>query len=109
LEAYDWPGNVRELENTMERAVALETGTEISLQVLPDRIAGYSPDTALGTASLALTIPPEGIDFEMKIADVERRYLLAALERAGGVRTRAAEMLKITYRSFRHFAKKHNI
>ena len=109
LEAYDWPGNVRELENTMERAVALETGTEISLQVLPDRVAGYSPDTALGAASLALTIPPEGIDFEMKIAEVERRYLQAALERAGGVRTRAAEVLKITYRSFRHFAKKHNI
>src|SRR5713226_7308161 len=75
LEAYDWPGNVRELENTMERAVALETGTEISLQVLPDRIAGYSPDTALGVANLAQTIPPEGIDFEMKIAEVERRYL----------------------------------
>ncbi len=109
LEAYDWPGNVRELENTMERAVALETGTEISLQVLPDRIAGYSPDTALGVANLAQTIPPEGIDFEMKIAEVERRYLQAALERAGGVRTRAAEMLKITYRSYRHFAKKHNI
>lgn len=109
LEAYDWPGNVRELENTMERAVALETRTEISLQVLPDRIAGYSPETALGVASLAQTIPPEGIDFEMKIAEVERRYLQAALERAGGVRTRAAEMLKITYRSFRHFAKKHNI
>src|SRR6266705_4300409 len=42
LESYDWPGNVRELENTMERAVALETGREISLKVLPDRIAGYS-------------------------------------------------------------------
>ena len=109
LEAYDWPGNVRELENTMERAVALETGTEISLQVLPDRIAGYSPDTALGASNLALVIPPEGIDLEMKLAEVERRYLQAALERAGGVRTRAAEMLKITYRSFRHFAKKHNI
>src|SRR5258708_13793649 len=42
LEEYDWPGNVRELENTMRPAVPLETGTEISLPVLPDRIAGYS-------------------------------------------------------------------
>src|SRR5262249_33379353 len=41
LESYDWPGNVRELENTMERAVALETSGEITLRVLPDRIAGY--------------------------------------------------------------------
>src|SRR2546428_290076 len=42
LESYDWPGNVRELETTMERAVALETGREISVRVLPDRIAGYA-------------------------------------------------------------------
>src|SRR6202047_2734 len=42
LESYDWPGNVRELENTLERAVALESGREISLRVLPDRIAGYA-------------------------------------------------------------------
>src|SRR5207253_6709284 len=42
LEAYEWPGNVRELENTMERAVALETGVEISVRVLPDRIVGYA-------------------------------------------------------------------
>src|SRR5205807_2402517 len=42
LESYDWPGNVRELENTMERAVALESSNEVSLRVLPDRIAGYA-------------------------------------------------------------------
>src|SRR5256712_3454919 len=42
LGSYDWPGNVRELETTMERAVALETGREISVRVLPDRIAGYA-------------------------------------------------------------------
>src|ERR1700729_2607163 len=47
LESYDWPGNVRELENTMERAVALETTSEITLRVLPDRIAGYSGNPAL--------------------------------------------------------------
>jgi two-component system response regulator PilR (NtrC family) len=109
LESYDWPGNVRELENTMERAVALESGSEISLPVLPDRIAGYS---GLGAAAISggrLAIPPEGVDFEKEMADAERRYLQAALEKADGVRTRAAEILKITYRSFRHYAKKHNI
>ena len=108
LESYDWPGNVRELENTMERAVALESGPEISLPVLPDRIAGYSSvGAAAGPGRLA--IPDEGVDFEKEMADAERRYLQAALEKADGVRTRAAEMLKITYRSFRHYAKKHNI
>src|SRR5271154_4905647 len=42
LETYDWPGNVRELENTIERAVALETGPEIGVAVLPDRVSGHS-------------------------------------------------------------------
>lgn len=110
LEDYDWPGNVRELENTMERAVALESGPEISLQVLPDRIAGYSSANLLGLGTNGSpAFPVEGIDFEKEIADAERRYLQAALERASGIRTRAAELLKISYRSFRHYAKKHNI
>src|SRR5271154_292275 len=110
LEAYDWPGNVRELENTMERAVALETGTEISLRVLPDRIAGYSSATASGgTAAAASAFPVEGLDFEKEIAEAERRYLQAALEKSDGVRTKAADLLKISYRSFRHYAKKHNL
>ncbi len=108
LESYDWPGNVRELENTMERAVALESSSEISLPVLPDRIAGYSSVGAAANSG-RLAIPDEGVDFEKEMADAERRYLSAALEKAEGVRTRAAEMLKITYRSFRHYAKKHNI
>src|SRR6266446_4651229 len=109
LESYDWPGNVRELENTMERAVALESGSEISLRVLPDRIAGYSGGStgALGTRSA--DFPEDGLDFEKEIAEAERRYLHVALEKAGGVRTRASELLKITYRSFRHYAKKHGL
>ena len=107
LEAYDWPGNVRELENTMERAVALETGKEISARVLPDRILGYA-DAPRGT-SRGIAIPEEGVDFEKVVAATERMYLQAALEKAGGVRTRASEYLKITYRSFRHYAKKHSL
>jgi two-component system response regulator PilR (NtrC family) len=110
LEAYEWPGNVRELENTMERAVALETGREISLRVLPDRIAGYAGTSLSGLlASGGPGLPEEGVDFEKVIAAAERSYLQAALERAGGIRTKAAELLKITYRSFRHYAKKHGL
>jgi len=109
LESYDWPGNVRELENTMERAVALETGREISLKVLPDRIAGYSGSSIGVPEGQAEGFPADGVDFEKEIAAAERRYLQAALEKAGGVRTRASEFLKISYRSFRHYAKKHNL
>jgi two-component system response regulator PilR (NtrC family) len=109
LETYDWPGNVRELENTMERAVALETGREISLRVLPDRIAGHSVSSIGAPVGQAEGFPVDGVDFEKEISAAERRYLQAALEKAGGVRTRASEFLKISYRSFRHYAKKHNL
>src|SRR5215471_15527016 len=110
LESYDWPGNVRELENSMERAVALENTSEISLRVLPDRIAGYANTPGMNSGNGASAVFPEGgVDFEKEIADAERRYLLAALDKSGGVRTRASELLKITYRSFRHYAKKHGL
>jgi two-component system response regulator PilR (NtrC family) len=110
LESYDWPGNVRELENTMERAVALESGREISLRVLPDRVAGYSGTSSSGAlGAQSADFPREGVDFEKEIAEAERRYLQFALEKAGGVRTRASELLRISYRSFRHYAKKHNL
>ena len=110
LESYDWPGNVRELENAIERAVALESGPEISVGVLPDRVAGTAGAVAAGNGHPEnFQIPDGGIDLERVIAETERRYLQAALEKAGGVRTQAAELLKISYRSFRHFAKKHSL
>src|ERR1700758_4563880 len=70
LEAYDWPGNVRELENTIERAVALENGTEIGTKVLPDRVGAASAAVAasLGQAD-AIVIPEEGINFEEVVAE----------------------------------------
>jgi two-component system response regulator PilR (NtrC family) len=110
LEAHEWPGNVRELENTIERAVALETGNEISPRVLPDRVAGAaSPGFAAAPGAATTQFPNEGIDFETEIGETERRYLQIALEKANGVRTKAAELLHISYRSFRHYAKKHNV
>jgi two-component system, NtrC family, response regulator PilR len=117
LEVYDWPGNVRELENTIERAVALETSSAVSVAALPDRIRNYYQQNVAQAHSNGngngnghgVTIPVDGLNLEEHIANVERSYLLAALERSGGVRTRAASLLKMTYRSFRHYAKKYEI
>ena len=111
LEAYDWPGNVRELENTIERAVALETGRHIAWEGLPERITRYYQDhyAERGLPDRPTLIPDGGIDLEKHIRDTERAYLLAALECAGGVRVRAAELLKMSYRSFRHYAKKYGV
>ncbi len=111
LEAYDWPGNVRELENTMERSVALETGGMISASVLPERVtrpADTARAAAPGTNHRAL-LPEGGMDLEKHLQDTERAFILAALEKSDGVGTRAAELLRMSYRSFRHYAKKYNI
>jgi DNA-binding NtrC family response regulator len=115
LEAYDWPGNVRELENTMERSVALETGDVISAAVLPEKIARRAPETretpvrADDGQDASLQIPDGGLDLEKHIQELERAYIVAALGQCDGVGTRAADLLKMSYRSFRHYSKKYNI
>jgi two-component system, NtrC family, response regulator PilR len=114
LEEYDWPGNVRELENTIERSVALETGNMISGAVLPEKICRKGVDSvgnpAGSISGLAqMQLPEGGLDLEKHIQDLERAYIVAAVAACDGVGTRAAELLKMTYRSFRHYSKKYNI
>ncbi len=111
LEAYDWPGNVRELENTIERAVALESGRFISVGVLPEKVTRFAQAQLSGDGSTNghKAIPEGGIDLEKEVQAMERAYLLAALEMSGGVGTRAANLLKMTYRSFRHYSKKYAV
>jgi DNA-binding NtrC family response regulator len=112
LEDYEWPGNVRELENTMERSVALETGRLISVAVLPEKISRESfssPGAALTSKNGDVGIPEGGINLEQYIQDLEKAYLVAALQACDGVGTHAAELLKMSYRSFRHYSKKYNI
>jgi len=112
LEVYDWPGNVRELENTIERAVALETAHRISAESLPDRIRMHAQQLIASPArhnGNGAVLPADGINLEEHVQKLERSYLLAALERSGGVRTQAASMLGMSYRSFRHYAKKYGV
>lgn len=111
LEVYDWPGNVRELENTIERALALESGPRISAESLPERIRTHAQQSIAAPAhnGNGAVLPEDGMNLEQHIEQLERSYLLAALERSGGVRTRAAGLLKMSYRSFRHYAKKYDI
>jgi two-component system response regulator PilR (NtrC family) len=103
---YAWPGNVRELENAIERAVAVSGDRDGLVRVdhLPESVTGVSP-----RVEGAVQIPKEGVDFESRIAQVEKQYLVEALRAAGGVRTRAAELLRMSYRSFRHYAKKYGL
>ena len=79
---YEWPGNVRELENTMERAVALARGVRVELEDLPEEIRHTLPKPAVDGVVRALD-------------DVEKEYILAALELNEGNQTRTAEQLQI--------------
>jgi two-component system response regulator PilR (NtrC family) len=98
FDAYAFPGNVRELENIIERAVALASGPQIGLGDLPKEISGA---VAQPTPAL-LDLPEQGCDLDAVLAEVERRLILQALERAGGVRTTAAKSLGLTLRSLRY-------
>jgi two-component system response regulator PilR (NtrC family) len=108
LKAFEWPGNVRQLENTIERAVAMETGNELKVDFEADRPrARAAAASSNGNSSPNVSI--DGIDFEKYVAGVERSLIESALQQSGGVQIRAAELLKVSYRSFRHLLKKYDI
>jgi two-component system, NtrC family, response regulator PilR len=104
LGAYHWPGNIRELENVIERAVALEQ-TPV---VLPDSL---SPVVRGGSTRVgqSIDLPESGFQLEEHIQKLERDYITEALKRADGVQSRAAEILGMSFRSFRYYAKKYEI
>jgi len=105
LECYEWPGNVRQLENVIERAVALEVAEQIQPESLPPEVRRRTPERA----EMAVVLPDGGIDLEQHLEEQRRSYMLEAMQRGGGVQTRAAELLGMTFRSFRYFAKKYNL
>ena len=98
LDAYPFPGNVRELENVIERAVTLASGQMIDLGDLPHEVSGA---TAQPTPSLA-GLPEAGCNLDEVLGELERRLIVQALERTGGVRTQAAKLLGVTLRSLRY-------
>ena len=114
LWAYRWPGNVRELENAIERAVAVEQ-TPILLpeslppHVGPSRDAELVPGEREEQSFSEFPALHDGFDLEARGEDFYRHYISLALERTGGVQTRAAELLGMSFRSFRYYAKKFNL
>jgi two-component system response regulator PilR (NtrC family) len=105
---HEWPGNIRELENVLERAVALEATPTVLLESLPPSIR--SGASALrGTAHAAAELPQTGFDLESHVREIERGYLAQALERTNGVQVKAAELLGMSFRSFRYYVKKYNL
>jgi two-component system response regulator PilR (NtrC family) len=111
LVAYDWPGNVRELMNVIERAVALETAAVVLPERLPDKIRefGRADSSFLPPPEGPSIVPDEGIDFGERVASLERDLLRAAMDKAGGVQTKAARLLRMNLRSFRYLLQKYGL
>ena len=108
LKLHDWPGNIRELENAMERAVALEQSPTILIDSLPEQLSDHEA-VAVSVGAAAEVFPDAGFDLERHVQHIEREYIAQALRRAGGVKVKAAELLGMSFRSFRYYAKKFNI
>ena len=105
LENYDWPGNVRELENAVERALALEPSDIITLESLPEKVT-HLPQQSDGAA---FRIPDYGLDLEGHLEQIRKEALIEALRRCNGVQKEAAKLVRMSFRSFRYYAKKYKL
>jgi two-component system, NtrC family, response regulator PilR len=99
LLSHDYPGNVRELANVLERAVTLCDGAVIQVNDLPPAFRGRPQ--ALAPAAVS-GLPEGGLDLQAHLDAIERELLEQALHRTGGVKTEAARLLSLTFRSLRY-------
>jgi len=89
LSSYDWPGNIRQLETTVEKLVHLAANRAVTLNDLPTSLRADVVDLGVGIVDL----PPYGVDLRLLLTRLEERLIGQALERTGGNKNRAAELL----------------
>jgi two-component system, NtrC family, response regulator PilR len=106
LESYRFPGNVRQLQNMVERAATLAESDQLGPETLPGALRG---DSVAAVSDGPATELAESFSLERYLDEAERRYLLEALRKADGVKTRAASLLGLTFRSFRYRLAKHGL
>ena len=103
---YNWPGNIRELQNCVERATIVATSQTIEDSDLPPYLFTPQPNQHDAVPQSGPSVPP---DLEAALAEVEKAYILAALQQANGVQAAAAQLIGISERSFWYRLKKLNI
>ena len=106
LLSYEYPGNVRELQNIIERAVALESNSDLTAHNLSSYL---SEQPLLRKGPIDIEIPNDGIDLEKMVEDLERTLLLKALDKTKGIKKKAAELLHINFRSMRYRLEKYGL
>jgi two-component system response regulator PilR (NtrC family) len=104
LMEHDWPGNIRELENVVERAVVLTPGRVFVPEMIPEHVR-RAPKSIVP----AVVLPAEGISLKDVTAAYERQWIESALEAAGGVQKRAAELLRIKPTTLNEMIKRYDI
>jgi two-component system, NtrC family, response regulator PilR len=105
LQSHEWRGNVRELENMMERTVAMVSGETIT-----ERDIGGSLERPVPSRdAISTQLPPEGLDLESFVEELEKTFLQKALKRTGGVKREAAKLLGLNMRSFRYRLQKYGL
>ncbi len=98
LENYYWPGNIRELENLCDRLSVLVSGNKIELYDLPEKFITNNKAmggcvTKLDITASDFLLPENGFDLNKVIHDFERKAIVEALKKAGGVKSKAATLL----------------
>jgi two-component system, NtrC family, response regulator PilR len=106
LEAYPFPGNIRQLQNIVERAATLAESEQLGPESLPAALQGKSVSEITDGPATELAA---AFSLERYLDEAERRYLIEALRRADGIKTRAAALLGLTFRSFRYRLAKHGL
>jgi two-component system, NtrC family, response regulator AtoC len=103
LLAYSWPGNIRELENVLERALVLAEGPKITLDDLPEVVRRPPPEGS------TMEVDSDDLSVKRHGARLEKHLIQLALDRTGGNKTQAAELLELSPRALRYKIQEYGI